>query len=244
MTWKLAGLGAEPKKVAIVVVLFAAAGYFYISSRTSGESGAPPRSTLSTPASTAPGPAAGQRAVLRPVSRSGVRVTQGGVGKNPREYRPSMKPPKGVEPSSIDPTLHLSSLARLQDVKLEGGTRSLFEISSAPPVELVKGKEPEKIKPAARFVGPMPEMPKPEPPTPRAPAIPLKFYGFVNPARPDVKRAFFLDVDEIIVAGEGDTIKKRYKIVRIGINSAEVEDTQFKGDNTKQTLPLETEVQG
>jgi hypothetical protein len=66
----------------------------------------------------------------------------------------------------------------------------------------------------------------------------------VNPARPDVKHAFFLDNDEIIVAGEGDLIKKRYKILRIGVNSAEVEDTTFKGDNTKQTLPLETELQG
>ena len=66
----------------------------------------------------------------------------------------------------------------------------------------------------------------------------------MNPTRPDVKHAFFLDNDEIVVAGEGDLIKKRYKILRIGVNSAEVEDTTFKGDNTKQTLPLETELQG
>jgi hypothetical protein len=38
-------------------------------------------------------------------------------------------------------------------------------------------------------------------------------------------------------------IKKRYKIIRIGINSATVEDTQFKSNN-QQTLPLETEVAG
>jgi len=105
--------------------------------------------------------------------------------------------------------------------------------------------EPEKIKPAFVLYGPKPPPPPPAPPpTPRAPAIPLKFYGFVNPARPDVKRAFFMENDEIIVAGEGDVVKKHYKILRIGINSAEVEDIQFKGDNTKQTLPLETELQG
>jgi hypothetical protein len=66
----------------------------------------------------------------------------------------------------------------------------------------------------------------------------------VNPARPDVKRAFFLDADEIVIAGEGDLIKKRYKIVRIGVNSAVVEDTTFKGTNTQQTLPLEAEMNG
>ena len=46
-----------------------------------------------------------------------------------------------------------------------------------------------------------------------------------------------------VIAGEGDTIKKRYKIVRIGVNSAVVEDTEFKGGN-QQTLPLEAELAG
>jgi hypothetical protein len=157
-----------------------------------------------------------------------------------------MKPPKGVDPSATDPTLHLNALAKLQDVKLEVTTRSLFEISATPPVALTQN-EPAKIKLANAFHlygPPPPPADPPKPPTPRAPAIPLKFYGFVNPTRPDVKHAFFLDNDEIIVAGEGDLIKKRYKILRIGVNSAEVEDTTFKGDNTKQTLPLETELQG
>jgi hypothetical protein len=159
-----------------------------------------------------------------------------------------MRPPKGVEPSSVDPTLHLNALAKLQEVKLEPTVRSLFEISATPPptaAELKMAAEPQKIKPAFVLYGPPPPpADPPKPPTPRAPAIPLKFYGFVNPARPDVKRAFFMDGEEIVVAGEGDLIKKRYKILRIGVNSAEVEDTQFKGDNTKQTLPLETEMQG
>lgn len=238
-----AKIGAEPKKVAVVLVLLAVAAYFYISSRNSGESDAPSRSIVSTGVSTAPSAAAGQRAGSRPVGRSAGRGSGGG---NPREFRPSMKPPKGVEPSATDPTLHLSALAKLQDVKLEASTRSLFEISAAPPeVLLAKDAAPIKVAPPFVLYGPKPlPPPPPPPPTPRAPAIPLKFYGFVNPARPDVKRAFFMENEEIIVAGEGDVIKKRYKILRIGVNSAEVEDIQFKGDNTKQTLPLETEMQG
>jgi hypothetical protein len=58
------------------------------------------------------------------------------------------------------------------------------------------------------------------------------------------KRAFFLDGEDIVIAGEGDMIKKRYKIVRIGVNSAVVEDTEFKGNNNQQTLPLEAELNG
>ena len=77
-------------------------------------------------------------------------------------------------------------------------------------------------------------------PEPKAPPIPLKFYGFVNKTKVGDKRAFFLDGEDIVIAGEGDMIKKRYKIVRIGVNSAVVEDTEFKTNN-QQTLPLEAE---
>ncbi len=80
-------------------------------------------------------------------------------------------------------------------------------------------------------------------PEPKAPPIPLKFYGFVNKSKVGDKRAFFLDGEDIVIAAEGDIIKKRYKIVRIGVNSAVVEDTQFKSNN-QQTLPLEAELAG
>ena len=83
----------------------------------------------------------------------------------------------------------------------------------------------------------------PPPGPPSAPPIPLKFYGFVNRARSGAKSAFFLDGDDIIVATEGDLIKKRYKIISIGLNSAVVEDTQFKS-NGRQTLPLTEEQTG
>ena len=55
------------------------------------------------------------------------------------------------------------------------------------------------------------------------------------------ERIFFLDGEEIVVAGEGDLIKKRYKVVRIGVTSVEVEDTQF---NHTQMLPLAEEAAG
>lgn len=237
MNWKPTQIGAEPRKLAILGVLLAAAAYFFISNRNSGSPAAPVRPT----AATAPVPS-GQKVTVRPVSRPPIRVTQSGLGKNPKEFRPAFTR-KDFEPSSVDPTLHLTLLARLQDIKVDGTGRSLFEISAAPPVTIAV-KEPNKI-PVKAAVGPMPPPPPPPPPPdPKAPPIPLKFYGFVNPARPSVKRAFFLRGDEIVIAGEGDLIEKRYKIVRIGVNSALVEDTQFKGVNTQQTLPLETEMAG
>jgi hypothetical protein len=79
----------------------------------------------------------------------------------------------------------------------------------------------------------------PGPPPP--PAITLKYYGYAAQRVDGHKRAFFLDGDDIFVAAEGDVIKKRYKVVRIGVSSVEVEDTQF---NHTQMLPLAAESTG
>ena len=160
-----------------------------------------------------------------------------------QEFRPSLKPKKGEEASraDIDPTLRLDLLEKLQKVGMEGGKRSLFEAGQAP-VQLAKVvKEPTKVIPGKIF-GPQPPTPEVKPPEPVAPPVPLKFYGFVNQQRSGAKRAFFLDGEDIIVATEGQLIKNRYKIVRIGVNSAVVEDTQFK--NNQQTLPLVEEQAG
>jgi hypothetical protein len=230
---RLPKFGAEPKKLGFLVVLLIVAAYFFFS-RDSGDTG-----TVARPAGGVP-PALGPRAGVRSGNR--LRPGERGLNNGPKEFRPSFKA-KDLDPSGVDPTLHLDLLAKLQDVKVEGEGRSLFEIGAAPPAELAKLKEPEKIKP--RPVGPQPPAPPPPPPPdPKAPPIPLKFYGFVNQSKAGDKRAFFLDGDDIIIATEGDTIKKRYKIVRIGVSSAVVEDTQFKGTNTQQTLQLEAEMAG
>ena len=235
MKWMPTKFGAEPKKLAILVGLFVVAGYFYFSSRSSNDS-----ATVARPAAGGSSPAPG---VARSIPRPGVRTraAQRGTASGTREFRPSFKV-KDIDPSAVDPTLHLTLLTKLKDVKVEGGARSLFEISNTPPVEIAKIKEPAKIKPSP--VGPMPPPPPPPPPPdPKAPPIPLKFYGFVNPNRSGAKRAFFLHNEDIIIASEGDVIEKRYKIVRIGVNSAVVEDTEFKTNN-QQTLPLEAEMAG
>ena len=67
----------------------------------------------------------------------------------------------------------------------------------------------------------------------------MKFYGYANRAAGPARQAFFLDGDDIQIKGENDVIRGRYKIVRIGINSAVVEDLQT---HDQQTLPLVAEV--
>lgn len=162
------------------------------------------------------------------------------------EYRATLKyarPEDRPDPMKVDPTLRLDLLAKLQKVVLEGGQRSLFEFSTAPPPKAVaSGKDPkiqigQRGKPGSTDVADatpsgvkLPEVKPPPPP------IPLKFYGFTTPKSGGVKRAFFLEGEDIYVAAEGETIKRRYKIVRVGVSSAVVEDTENKN---QQTLPLE-----
>ena len=239
MTLKPTKLGADPRKLALLGVLVAAAIYLFLSNRTSDDASAPGRG------STAQASSGG--APVRPIARSTARTERAGLNHNLKEFRPSLKA-KDMDRSAIDPTLHLDLLAKLQGVDAQSGARSLFSEGTPPPPEVTL-TEPGPIKPKYVVVGP-PAPPKPgevkTPPAPQAPPIPLKYYGFVNPQRsPGPKRAFFLDGDDIIVAGEGDMVKKRYKIVRIGINSAVVEDTQFENaQNKEQTLPLVEEQAG
>lgn len=234
-------LGAEPKKVAVLIglIIVAIGAYWYMSQPDTGQPAAatptapaptPLRSMPATPAVVPPG-RTGQRGQSRG-PRSGIPMTQ--------EFRPTLKPKDPIDAWKVDPTLRLTLLAKLQNVSMEGGGRSLFDFAGAPAPKV----DIPKVKPilpgetaVAAFVGPKFPKPAPEPPKPPPAPIPLKFYGF-NTLKAGIKRAFFLEGDDIYVAGEGDLIKNRYKVVRIGINSAVVEDTT---DKHQQTLPLEAE---
>src|SRR5258706_10359274 len=121
MNLKLTGVGAEPKKVVILAVLVVVAAYFYISNRSSS-----PSANVATPPSSASSPPlTGPRVPARPVSRQG----RGGQSKSRDDSKPSLKPKKDeeVDRSTIDPTLKLDLLAKLKNVKVEGGSRSLFD---------------------------------------------------------------------------------------------------------------------
>ena len=238
--------GAEPKKVAILVALLVVAGIVFVIN-SGGDSSAPPQASPAKPAavpgsgaSPAPSPAPTQAATTRPPEPDTGRR----AGRGATEFRPSVRPKRGeerVDPLTIDPTLRLDLLAKLQEVKVEGQRRSIFDFSQPePPKPDPKQAAASKTPAPSPLVKPedkVAEAAKPaEPEKPKAPPIPLKFYGYLSRPNLPAKRAFFMDGDEIHVVSEGDVVKKRYKIVRIGINSVVVEDTQF---NQQQTLPLE-----
>jgi hypothetical protein len=232
-------VGAEPKKVATLVglLLVAVVVFFMNSSETPEGVSVPP-----APVRTVPPPAA-VPAEESPIASPSTAARR---GRTFQEFRPSLKRKRGEpapDPMTVDPVLRTDLLTRLQQVNVDGSSRNIFEFGAAPPPK----PEPEKLasaKPAvpSPIVDKAVEPPKPaeevQPAKPQAPPIPLKFYGFVNPSNTPKKRAFFVDGEEIHVVWEGDLVKKRYKVVRIGINSVVVEDTQF---GQQQTLPMEAQ---
>jgi len=167
-----------------------------------------------------------------------------------QEFRPRFgpaRPEDRPDPMSVDPTLRLDLLARMERVQMTGGMRSLFDFSNVPsgPLRPEPKIIPIKATPSPKpFIGPMlPPAPMPVivQPKPQAPPIPLKFYGFASSGRGANRRAFFLDGEEILVAGEGEVLKNRYKVIRIGLSNVTMEDTQF---SQQQTLPIVPEAIG
>lgn len=195
----------------------------------------PANSTPVRPAPTAPPVAS------RPVAPA--KKTQ--VDRRAQEFRPRVgpaRPEDRLDPMQVDPSLRVDLLARLEKIQITGGQRSLFDFSNVPAqaANIPKIIPSPKTAPKAPrpFVGPMTEPPPPPKPViakPVAPPIPLRFYGFSSAPRGASRRGFFLDGDEVILAAEGDVIKKRYKVVRIGLSNVVMEDTQFQ---QQQTLPI------
>ncbi|MCW5979037.1 MAG: hypothetical protein KIT09_13230 [Bryobacteraceae bacterium] len=220
-------LGADPKRIAILAGLGLVAGYL-IYSNLGGDEG-PPATRRATAPQTRP--------VARPTPGDAAAAARARtLARAGREFRPSLKPRRPedqLDPMKVDPTLRLDLLAKLRTVEANGVRRSLFDFGAAPPPEPEPKIVPKEV--AQTHAEPEssngPEEPA-KPVKPPPPPINLKFYGFISPADAPVRRAFFLDGDEIFVAAEGDLIRKRYKVVRIGINSAVVEDTEHQHQQT------------
>jgi len=228
-----AGLGAEPKKLALLGAILVVAGVVYwINSGPNIPEGA--KASSAAVVKVQPVPAVAPRPTS--VSSAPRPATRGGRPPNSADdFRPTLKLPEGLDISRVDPTLKLDLLGRVREVSVESGSRSLFEFYTPPP------PPPPKVTivptPAPKIAdGKQTEAPKVAQLPPPPPPIPLKFYGLSGGLRSTIRRAFFLDGEDIVQAGENETIRNRYKILRIGVNSAVVEDTVAKNQQTLQMV--------
>jgi hypothetical protein len=150
-----------------------------------------------------------------PAQSASAPVAAGGKAK-------ARKPARTLLARSLDPTLRFDLLKSSEDVTYKGNGRNIFS-SQAPPPEI-----PQTVAPVA--TGGQPTTPSPPPPPPSG----LKFYGYAGP-RNGGKKVFLLKGEDIFLAKEGDVVDRRYKIVRVGTTSVEVEDVLT---NHTETIPL------
>jgi hypothetical protein len=187
----------------------------------------------------APGPTAASQPAAPPRRLGGTRSSRGD------EFHPTLRPKNKedqVPLSDVDPTLHLELLAKVQNVKLDGGQRNLFQFGES--VRLA-GDEP-KIVPKREAYGPPVPPPPPPPPGPPPvvppPPITMKYYGLAIKRSDGKKTGFFLDGEEIIPFAEGMVVKKRYKIVRINADTVVLENLEVK--NQQQTVKIAEDAGG
>ncbi len=128
----------------------------------------------------------------------------------------------------LDPTLNFDLLRQSEEIKYAGNGRNIFVAGSVPIEKPIKNGT-DQPQPAAYT----------PPPTPPPPPITLKFFGFASkPGEP--KRVFLSQGEDVFIAGEGDIVDRRYRVLHISNQppSVDVEDVL---NNHKQSLPL---VQG
>jgi hypothetical protein len=125
-------------------------------------------------------------------------------------------------PSSLDPELRYDWLKASEDTKYEGVGRNIFKAQAEIP------------QPVAKVTTEETEAEKGPPPPPPPPPINLKFFGFANQPG-EAKRIFLSQGEDVFIAGEGDTVDRRYKVMRISPASVEIEDEM---NNNRQSIPL------
>ena len=109
-------------------------------------------------------------------ARAGAPVSSRARGDEFHPVLHSKRAEDRVDPMTIDPTLRLDLLAKLQNEEPAGGSRNLFQFGAPPPkVELPKGPEPKIVPstfcrtaalPGAERI--RPEAPAPPPPRSRS----------------------------------------------------------------------------
>jgi hypothetical protein len=185
--------------------------------------GRPAAAGAATPTATAPQPNA-----ARVTPRKG-KISTGGQRTPPQR--------------SLDPTLRFDFLSS-EKVEYKGSRCNIFTGDCEKPVvETHKEPPPPNCSPGAppdpRCGPPPPNCSPGAAPDPRCPPppIPLQFFGFAS--KPGEPKRIFLrttDTNDVFVAGEGEVVNRRYRVLRIMGSGVEVEDVL---NNNKQVLPLQ-----
>jgi hypothetical protein len=139
------------------------------------------------------------------------------------------KPGKKPRLENLDPTLRLNLLATSEQTLYEGNGRNIFVSQREDiPQPVAPGQTDSQKADEIKYHLPSPQ---------QAPPIPLKFYGFASSAG-EPKKIFLKSVtgEDVWVAGEGEIVDRRYKVIHITPTSVEIQDMVYSGP--PQNIPL------
>jgi hypothetical protein len=170
----------------------------------------------SSPATPAPTPATELQVASTSSPRPAAR--RGSGSKSAKKER---------APQSLDPTLHLQQLAATEEIRYEGSGRNIFVSQADPVIPTPQGNGSTDKKADERMFQPAAVTPPPP--------IPLKFFGFASHPG-EAKKIFLSKGDDVFIAGEGEIVDRRYKVLRISATSVEIQDVVSSGP--PQSIPL------
>lgn len=142
---------------------------------------------------------------------------------------PAAKVDQKFTPLAVDnPALRLDILKRFLELQYKGVHRSIFSatLPPPPPPPASATKQPANVAPL---------VPAGPPPL----TVDAKYFGFVSDFNGGHKRAFFAtgnNNEDVIIAGEGDTLLGRFRVIRLTNTTADVEEV---ASGRRATLTLE-----
>jgi hypothetical protein len=128
-------------------------------------------------------------------------------------------------PINVDnPALRMDILQHFLSLEYKGAHRNIFT-ATLPPPPLPVQKDPVNTAP------PVPTGPPPL-------TVDAKYFGYVSDLRGSHRRAFFAtgNNEDVFIAGEGDTLMGRFRVVKITNTTADVEEVS---SGRRATLILE-----
>jgi hypothetical protein len=115
-----------------------------------------------------------------------------------------------------EPHLRLDLLDKIKKLDYSGSHRNIFIFGPPPPPP----RSPAEIA-RENFRAQGPQKPPPPPPV----TVPAQLFGSAFMSKTGKRVAFFLDGDEVLVVEEGSVFLNRYRLDKIGNDSADVEET-------------------
>jgi len=135
------------------------------------------------------------------------------------------------QPINVDePHLRVDLLEKLKKDDYSGAHRNIFAFGPPEPPPMTKA---DKERRDHKTYGP--QVPPPPPPV----SVPATLFGFASMPRDGKRVAFFLDGEDVLVVNEGAVFLNRFRLDKIGNDSADVEEISSQRHVTVQmTAPV------